>query len=193
MDVVGSTPAGPTNFSVPLAQESTLPKSKSKGTLGPLDPRPMSQSSVTMTEMVLPVHTNSLGTIFGGVIMSWIDIAAAIAAQRHSGRPVVTASIDDLHFIAPAYNGWVVNLKASVNYVSKTSMEVGVRVDAENPVKACSHHTASAYLTFVALDEEGKPTQAPPVVPESKEEKRRFAAAELRRKWRLERRQLHGR
>ncbi|MCB0355949.1 MAG: acyl-CoA thioesterase, partial [Bdellovibrionales bacterium] len=81
-----------------------------------------------MTEMVLPTHTNSLETIFGGTIMSWIDIAAAISAQRHAQRPVVTASIDDLHFIAPVKSGWVVNLKASVNHTAKSSMEVGVRV-----------------------------------------------------------------
>src|SRR3954469_22523638 len=105
-----------------------------------------------MTELVLPEHTNALDSIFGGVIMSWVDICAAIAAQRHAGMPVVTASIDALHFVKPVYKGWIVNLKASVNYVSRTSMEVGVRVDAENPIAKIKFHTASAYLTFVALD-----------------------------------------
>lgn len=155
-----------------------------------LEAKPVSHSVVTMTEMVLPTHTNSLDSVFGGVIMSWIDIAAAIAAQRHCQAPVVTASIDDLHFIAPVYKGWIVNLKASVNYVSKTSMEVGVRVDAENPIQNKTFHTASAYLTFVSLGKDGKPAQVPGILPESEEEKRRFEAAKRRRNWRLERREF---
>lgn len=154
-----------------------------------MDPVPASKSIVTMTEMVLPTHTNSFDSIFGGVIMSWIDIAAAISAQRHSQMPVVTAAIDDLHFIAPVYKGWIVNLKACVNYVAKTSMEVGVRVDAENPIQGITHHTASAYLTFVALDANGKPRPVPPVLPETEDQKRRYLEAEARRQWRLERRQ----
>ena len=153
-----------------------------------LKPLPVSQSIVTMTELVLPSHTNALDSVFGGVIMSWIDIAAAISAQRHSRTAVVTASIDDLHFIQPVYKGWIVNLKASVNFVSRSSMEVGVRVDAENPVEGRMFHTASAYLTFVALDSHGKPIPIAPLIAETPEEKRRFKAAEQRRKWRLERR-----
>ena len=95
-----------------------------------MESRFVSDSVVTMTELVHPTHTNALNSVFGGVIMSWMDICAAIAAQRHSRRPVVTASIDALSFVAPVYIGWIVNLKASINYVSKTSMEVGVRADA---------------------------------------------------------------
>ena len=150
----------------------------------------VSESRVVMTEMVLPTHTNSLETVFGGTVMSWIDIAAAISALRHAQKPVVTASIDDLHFIAPVKTGWVVNLKASVNYVSKTSMEVGVRLDAENPLRGETFHTASAYLTFVALDSQGRPTVIPEIVPESEEEKSRYEAAQLRRQLRLERREI---
>src|SRR6185437_1145279 len=97
-----------------------------------LKPVPVSQSKVTMTELVLPQHTNALDSIFGGVIMSWIDIAGAISSQRHCGMQVVTASIDALNFVQPVYKGWIVNIKAAVNFVSHTSMEVGVRVDAEN-------------------------------------------------------------
>lgn len=151
-------------------------------------PVPVSQSKTVMTELVLPQHTNALDSIFGGVIMSWIDIAAAIASQRHCGRQVVTASIDALNFVQPVYKGWVVNIRASVNFVSKTSMEVGVRVDAENPVQKKVFHTASAYLTFVALDADGKPVAIPQVLPETVEEKRRFAAAQERRRLRLEQR-----
>ena len=155
-----------------------------------MQPIPASQSEVRMTEMVLPTHTNSFGSIFGGVIMSWIDIAAAISAQRHCRMPVVTASIDDLHFIAPVYKGWIVNLKACVNFVAKTSMEVGVRVDAENPIEGKTFHTASAYLTFVALDAQGKPTLVPPVLPETEMQKLWYQGALQRRQWRL---QLAGR
>lgn len=154
-----------------------------------LQPVPVSQSFVSMTELVLPSHINALDTIFGGVIMSWIDIAAAISAQRHSQMPVVTASIDALNFVAPVKKGWVVNLKASVNYVSRTSMEVGVRVDAENPIERKTFHTASAYLTFVALDRDGRPAPVPPVKPETDDQVRRFKAAERRRQLRLQHRQ----
>lgn len=145
----------------------------------------VSSSQVVMTQLVLPSHTNSLGTIFGGTVMSWIDIAAAIAAQRHSNQVVVTASIDQLNFIAPVKKGWVVNLKASVNFASRTSMEVGVKVEAENPITSELFHTASAYLTFVAVDENGKPSVVPEVIPESEAEKRRFKDAKTRRQLRL--------
>lgn len=143
-----------------------------------------------MTEMVLPSHTNSIGTIFGGVVMSWIDIAAAIAAQRHSQKQVVTASIDALHFVAPVKKGWIVNLKASVNYAAKSSMEIGVRVDAENPITGEKFHTASAYLTFVALDSNSKPTSVPKLIPETEDEKRRFQRAQQRRERRLQEKKL---
>ncbi len=152
---------------------------------GPASSKPISASRVTMTELVLPTHTNSLGTIFGGVVMSWIDICAAIAAQRHSNSEVVTASVDQLNFIAPVYKGWVVNLKSSVNFVSKTSMEVGVRVDAENPRTGEVFHTASAYLTFVALGADGKPRAVPTLILETEVEKRRHKSAEARRAHRL--------
>lgn len=142
-------------------------------------------SQVIMTQLVLPSHTNSIGSIFGGTVMSWIDISAAIAAQRHSNCEVVTASIDRLDFIAPVYKGWVVNLKASVNFVSRTSMEIGVRVDAENPKTGETFHTASAYLTFVAIGSDGKATEVPGLILENEEDKRRNAAAAQRRAYRL--------
>lgn len=153
-------------------------------------PKSVQSSQVVMTQLVLPSHTNSMDSVFGGVIMSWIDICAAIAAQRHSNREVVTASLDDLHFIAPVRKGWVVNLRASVNYVSRTSMEVGVRVDAENPKTGDHFHTASAYLTFVALDSNGKPTPVPPLLLETDEDKRRSQVAQKRRELRLKRRSV---
>jgi acyl-CoA hydrolase len=139
-----------------------------------------------MTEIVLPSHANALGTIFGGRIMSWIDIAGAIAAGRHARRIVVTASIDALHFVAPVKVGHVVHIRASVNYAGKTSMEVGVRVDAENQLTGSMSHTATAYLTFVALDDNGRPTAVPPLHPETPEEKRRCEQAAKRRKARVQ-------
>ena len=151
----------------------------------PLKAKPVAESRVVMTQLVLPSHTNSLDTIFGGVVMSWIDICAAIAAQRHAQGDVVTASVDRLDFLAPIQKGWVVNLKASVNYVGRTSMEVGVRVDAENPRTGEKFHTASAYLTFVALSVDGKPKPLGPVEPQSPDEIRRHKAAQFRRSLRL--------
>jgi acyl-CoA hydrolase len=151
----------------------------------PLAPKSPRQSHVTMAQLVLPSDTNALGTIFGGKVMAWIDIAAAIAAGRHARKPVVTASIDALHFVAPVKLGHVVHVKAMVNYAGRTSMEVGVRVDSENPVTGETHHTATAYTTFVALDDHGRPTQIPPVAPETPEEKRRYEAAVKRREARI--------
>ncbi len=150
-----------------------------------IDAKPVSQSVVTMTELVHPSHTNALNSAFGGVIVSWIDVCAAICAMRHAQRHVVTASIDALNFINPVYVGWVVNLHASVNYVARTSMEIGVRADAENPIMGETFHVASAYLTFVALTSDKRPVVIPKVIPETDIEKRRYAAAEKRREVRL--------
>lgn len=138
-----------------------------------------------MTQLVLPIHINSLDTIFGGTIMSWIDVAAAISAQRHCNREVVTASIDQLSFYAPVKKGWVVNLKSKVNFVSRTSMEVGVQVTAENPRTNELFHTSSAYLTFVALDSHGRPTTVPELVLESDLDRKRFEEGKVRRQQRL--------
>ena len=143
------------------------------------------ESTVQMTEMVLPSDTNALGTIFGGKIMSWIDIAAAIAATRHARRIVVTASIDALHFLSPVKVGHVVNIRAMVNSAFKTSMEVGVRVDSENPITGEKTHTATAYTTFVALDDHGRPALVPPVIPETSDEKRRYEESKKRRESRI--------
>jgi acyl-CoA hydrolase len=138
-----------------------------------------------MTEMVLPTHTNALGSVFGGTVMSWIDIAGATAATRHSRCSVVTASVDALHFRAPIRIGWIVTILASVNYVHKTSCEVGVKVLSENPLTGETFHTASAYLTFVSLGKEGKPVPMPALVLQTDEDKRRYEEAELRRQNRL--------
>ena len=143
-------------------------------------------SAVIMTELVLPQHTNALGSIFGGVVMSWIDIAAAIAAGKHSRSNVVTASIDALHFIAPIKLGHVVELKASVNYAGKTSMEIGVRVESSDNLTGERFHNVSAYLTFVAIGSDGKPHQVSPIAPQTETEKRRFYSAIKRRASRIQ-------
>lgn len=145
-----------------------------------------SESALEMNELVLPTHTNALGTIFGGQIMAWIDICAAMAAMRHARRQCVTASMDALDFIAPVRLGQLVNLKAMVNYVGRTSMEVGVRVEAEDPLTGARVHAASAYLTFVAIDASGRPVPARPLAPETPDERLRFEEARARREQRLD-------
>ena len=142
-------------------------------------------SRVEMTELVLPGDTNALGTIFGGKVMQWIDIAASVAGMRHSAGNVVTASIDALTFLTPIHLGEIVRLQAQVNFVGKTSMEIGVRVEAENPRTAARRYTTKAYLTFVAIDSDGKPRAIPPLVLDDEEDRRRAADAEARRNARL--------
>lgn len=145
----------------------------------------VAQSQVVMHEMVLPNDTNSLGTVLGGHVMHLMDICAAMTAMRHCRRAVVTAAVDHLSFHHPVNVGEIMILKASVNYADRTSMEVGVRIDAENPLTGEQRHTSSAYLTFVALDEERRPTPVPKVVPETEDEHRRYRRAQERRQHRL--------
>jgi len=130
---------------------------------------------------VMPGDTNYLGSIFGGRVMQYIDTTAAIAAMRHARRVCVTASIDRLDFHVPIVAGQIVILHASVNRAFGSSMEVGVRVEREDPLTGERGHTASAYLTFVALDDLGHPTRVAPVAPASADEERRHAGALARR------------
>lgn len=139
-----------------------------------------SESAIEMREMVMPNHTNSHGTVFGGTVMSWIDIAAAMVAARHCGRPVVTAHISDIDFIAPIKMGYHVLIQASMNYVGRSSMIVGVRVTSENPQTGESRKTTTAYLTFVALNDLGQPVEVPALKPETEDEIRRFENAKTR-------------
>ena len=139
-----------------------------------------SDSTVTSRYLVMPDQANPQGTVFGGVIMAWIDMIASMAAQRHSGRPVVTASIDSLSFRHPVSVGDHVILKACINYVGTASMEVGVRVIREDPYTGTQTIATTAHLTFVALDENKQPVPAPKIEPETDEEKRRYENAKLR-------------
>lgn len=149
-------------------------------------PKTPDLSSVIMTEMVLPQHTNALGTVFGGVIMSWVDIAAAISAQRHSEQNVVTASMDAMHFMEPIRLGWTVSIFSRVNMVAKHSCEVGVRVVAESHTLGQRCHTASAYLTMVSLDENNQKVVMPKLCLETEEDRRRHVHALSRRASRIE-------
>jgi uncharacterized protein (TIGR00369 family) len=134
-----------------------------------------------MARAMLPSDANPWGNVHGGEIVKLIDSCAGAAAQRHARSRVVTARIDELSFVAPVVVGDLVTARASVNEVGRTSMEVGVRVDAENTLTGAVAHVASAYLVFVAIDEEGRPVPVPPLVAETDDDRRRMAAAKQRR------------
>ena len=137
-------------------------------------------SQVIMHELVLPNDTNVLGNVHGGRVMCLMDICAAMTAYKHARKPVVTASVDQLDFLAPAKKGDILILKSSVNYAHRTSMEIGVRIDAESPLTGEVRHTATAYLTFVAIDENNKPSVIPKILPATENEKRRYERAKKR-------------
>jgi acyl-CoA hydrolase len=137
------------------------------------------------SEFALPTDANTLGNVLGGKVMHLVDLAAALAAVRHARCAVVTASVDQMSFLHPVHIGQLIMLQSSVNRVFRTSMEVGVRVQVENLLTGQRKHTSSAYLTFVAIDESGRRIPIPPVIPETDDEKRRFAEAEERRSYRL--------
>ena len=137
------------------------------------------------SEFALPNDANTLGNVLGGKVMHLVDIAGALAAVRHARCAVVTASVDHMNFLHPIHIGQLIVLCSSVNRVFHTSMEVGVRVEVENLITGQIRHTSSAYLTFVALDKEGRRVPIPPVIPETEEELRRYRDAEERRAYRL--------
>ncbi|MDG6903152.1 MAG: acyl-CoA thioesterase [Nitrososphaerota archaeon] len=139
---------------------------------------------MTTARLMMPTDANVIGNVFGGSIMKYMDEIAAIVAWRHAGRNVVTASIDRMNFYAPVYIGNLLILKAAVNYVGRTSMEIGVRIEAVDPTTRKGTHTGSCYLTYVALDEKGRPTQIPPLITTTKDEKRRLKEATTRRRLR---------
>jgi acyl-CoA hydrolase len=142
-------------------------------------------SSVIMAQMMIPLDANPAGNVHGGVVVKIIDEAAGVVAARHSRSNVVTASIDRMDFHNPVFVGDVLFFKACLNLVGKTSMEIGVRVEAENLITGVVRHAASAYLTYVALDLNGKPREVPPLLLETEEEQRRNIEARRRRAVRL--------
>jgi acyl-CoA hydrolase len=165
----------------PFAQRSPIPAMPSF--------KSVRESQHETSELMMPEHANNMGHVFGGAILSIMDKCAAIAAFRHSRASVVTASIDRVDFREPIHLGDLVIMKASVNFAGRTSMEVGVRVEAEELLTGRRRHTNSCYLTFVAVDRNGRPIEVPGLTPETEDELRRNAAAQNRRRRRLEERQ----
>ena len=148
--------------------------------------RTFAETDVEMTQIVLPSHTNNHGTVFGGQMAAWIDICAAVSAQRFARKAVVTASIDEIHFVSPVRRGMVVVLKSRVNQAWGSSMEVGVRVEAEDPRTGDTVHCCTAYSTFVAINDDGRPSAVPRFDPSDDEAARtRAHEAQERRDHRL--------
>ncbi len=148
-------------------------------------PRTVRESQSELSELALPNDANGLGNLLGGKLMHLMDIAGSLAAARHARTFVVTASFDNMNFLAPVRIGQLVQLYSSVNRVFRTSMEVGVKAYVEDLRSGERQHVASAYLTFVALDENRRPVPAPPVIPETEDQKRRYEQAGQRRAYRL--------
>jgi len=151
------------------------------------------ESQHETSELMMPQHANNMGHVFGGVILSMMDKCGAIAAFRHSRAAVTTASIARVDFREPIHLGDLVVMKASVNFVGRSSMEVGVRVEAEDLLTGVRRHTNSCYLTFVAVDRSGRPIEVAGLTPETEDEQRRYAAAETRRRARLHERETEDR
>ena len=149
-----------------------------------LAPKRPSESEMTTARLMMPTDANVLGNVFGGAIMRYMDEVAAIVAWRHAGINCVTASIDRMNFYAPVYVGNLLILKGTVNYVGNTSMEIGVRIEAQDPTSRKTAHTGSCYLTYVALDSKGRPTPIPKLLPTTPDEKKRFKQALARRRLR---------
>lgn len=150
-----------------------------------MTPRPVSASRVEMTKLVLPPHANALGNVFGGEVLSWIDMCAAISAQRHTRTDVVTASIDAVHFLLPIKLAHIVILRSQVNAVFRTSLECGVSVWSEDPKTGELQRAMKAYTTFVSLDQDGRPRPVAAVLAETADDRRRARDAASRREQRL--------
>jgi acyl-CoA hydrolase len=150
-----------------------------------VEPRPASESEAALIRWMSITDANSAGFVHGGIVMKLCDEAAGISAVKHSRRRVVTAAIDRMAFLHPVHVGQLLTCKSTVNAVWRSSMEVGVRVEAENPLTGEVKHTSTAYLTMVVLDDEGRPTAAPPLLADSPAQERRMREAELRRRNRL--------
>ncbi|MDE3088126.1 MAG: acyl-CoA thioesterase [Chloroflexota bacterium] len=146
-----------------------------------------SESEVALSQQMMPSDANPLGNVHGGYIMKLVDEAGGLAAMRHARRPVVTVAMDSMTFLSPVRVGHVLTLRARVNWVGKSSIEVGVRVEAENPVTGEIVHTNSAFAIFVALDDQGRSTSAPPLILETEEDQRRWQQGEERQALRLRR------
>ena len=154
------------------------------------DKKHVCDSQVELHHFMMPEHANLLGNVHGGIILKLVDEAGALCAMRHAQSPAVTVSIDSMSFLSPVKVGDVLTMRARLNYVGRTSMEVEVKVTAENPITGSNTHTNSAYAVYVALNDEGRPTAVPGLEYESDDERDRAAAASSRQKRRLEREAL---
>ncbi len=143
--------------------------------------RAPSESEAVMAELMMPQHANLMGNVFGGVILALVDRVAAVSAIRHARRQCVTVSVDKVDFREPIHVGELVTAFARVNFAGKTSMEVGVKIVAENVLTGERRHTNSCYVTYVALDDKGRPVEVPPIAPQTADEKRRYDRAARRR------------
>jgi acyl-CoA hydrolase len=150
--------------------------------------RTVRESQHDTAQLMMPHHANVLGHVFGGVVLSMMDTTAAVSAIRHARLTCVTVSVDRVDFREPIYVGDLLIMKSSVNFVGRTSMEIGIRVEAENLLTGVMRHTNSCYMTFVAVDRDGRPVAVPPLKPETPEELRRHEAARERRESRLKER-----
>ena len=150
-----------------------------------MESRSPSGSESLVSELMMPHQVNNHGNVFGGVVLSMVDRAAGVASMRHSGRPCVTVSFDRVDFKEPIFTGEVVTCRARVNFVGRTSMEVGVRVEAENLFTRDTRHTNSCYVTFVAIDANHRPVPVPPLKLETEEDRRRFREGQKRREARI--------
>ncbi len=157
-----------------------------------MDSRPISASRVVISQVMGPTEANVHGNVHGGVIMKLVDEAGAVAALRHCRRSLVTVAIDSLSFLHPVRIGNLLTLHAEVTYVGRTSVETAVRVEAEHMLTGQVTHVASAYVVYVALDEQGRPAPVPPLTPESDEDRRRMEQARMRREARLQAARARG-
>jgi uncharacterized protein (TIGR00369 family) len=151
----------------------------------PMQPKPVSASQITLTQLMLPVHANALGNVHGGLLMKIVDETGAMAAMRHAGSACVTIALDSMTFHSPVHIGELVCCTARVTYTGRTSIEVEISVHAENAITGSVTHTNSAYAVYVAIGADGKPTAVPPLELRTDEERERFAAAKARQAQRL--------
>ena len=150
-----------------------------------VEPRSPTASESLVSELMMPHQVNNHGNVFGGVVLSMVDRAAGVSAMRHSGRPCVTVSIDRVDFKEPIFTGELVTCRARVNFVGRTSMEIGVRVEAENLLTGQRRHTNTCFLTFVAIDADHRPVPVPPLKLETEEDRKRFREGQRRREVRM--------
>jgi uncharacterized protein (TIGR00369 family) len=176
---IASDRSQPSSEPLPGGGASVEPASSVPPSRGP---RRVSDSQVTLHQLMMPEHANNYGHVHGGIVVKLADEAAAICAMRHARRPVVTVAIDSMSFRSPVHTGMLVSISATINYVGRSSMEIGVKVLAEHPITGAITHTNSAYFVFVALDDSGKPTTVPPLELGDDDERRRFKEGEERQR-----------